>query len=104
MLCRARLVPTLPRPSLVKFASLGLCFAAPKACFASPEPALLRPGLALPCQGLALRRQGSFFARLGPPASSRALLQHDRKNIRKSLLVSNLTLCGLSVLNDYKID
>jgi len=102
-------VCTLPRPSFA-LPPPGSALLRPSLALLGPEPALLRPGLALPCQGpalpcqgLALTRQGSAFARLGPLASSRALL-HDRRNIWKSLLVSNLTLCGLSVLDYYMID
>ena len=82
----------------------------PSLALLGSEPALLRPGLALlcqgpalPCQGLALTLQGSAFARLGPLASSRALL-HDRRNFRKSRLVSNLILCSLFVRDYYMID
>ena len=97
-----RLVPALPRPSLA-LPPPGAVLLRQGLALLGPEPAFLRPGLALPCQGPALTRQDHAFPRLGPLASSRALL-HDRRNIRKSLLVINLTLCGLSVLHYYIID
>ena len=100
LLCLAQALLCLPRSVLLH----------PSLALRGPEPALLRSGLALPClgpalpcQGLALTRQDSAFARLGTLASSRVLL-HDRINIRQSLLVSNLTLCSLSVLEYYMID
>ena len=102
-------VCTLPRPSFA-LPPPGSALLRPGLALLGPGPALLRPGPALPCQGPALpcqcpalMRQGPAFPRLGVLASSRALL-HDRRNIWKSLLGNNLTLCGLSVLRYYMID